>query len=219
MHTKREKMAFQILQRPPDPGEAAGSRADLGEGLLRGAAGSASKPAPRDRPRAWRVRFPRDALRPGSRAPRPGSPAPHEPAAPPTSNPFQFSRSPLNSHKTRKNGFPNPSTAAGPGRRGGIAGRSGRGAAPGRRWFRVEARSPGSSSGLAGPFPSGRPSSGVSRAPARILRAPHEPAAPPTSNPFQFSRRPLNAHKTRKNGFPNPSTAAGPGRGGGIAGR
>ena len=122
--TKREKMTFQILQRPPDPGEAAGSRAGLGAGLLRVADGSASKPACRDRPR-----------------------------------------------------------------------------------------------GLAGLFPSGRPSSGVSRAPARILRAPHEPAAPPASNPFQFSRSPLNAHKTGKNGFPNRSTAAGPGRRGGIAGR
>ena len=102
-------------------------RRDRGPVSARGCSGSPMVPR-RSPPAgivlgAWRVRFPRDALRPGSRAPRPGSRAPHEPAAPPTSNPFQFSRSPLNSHKTRKNGFPNPSTATGPGRRGGIAAR------------------------------------------------------------------------------------------------
>ena len=50
---------------------------------------------------------------------------------------------------------------------------------PDRRTLRVRARPPAPFPVLAAPIRSGRPSSSVARAFARILRAPPEPAGPP----------------------------------------
>jgi len=96
-------------------------------------------------------------------------------------NRLPFSRSPLNSHKSRQNRLPNVS--AGP-------------------WTRATRRDRGAmtATGSGAPFGffRGRPLSG------RFARREAE-GAPRGANRLPFSRRPLNSRESRKNKFPNVS--------------
>jgi hypothetical protein len=87
---------------------------------------------------------------------------------------LSFARKPLDSHKTRKYKFQKTSTSSTAGRGGGAM--TARGSC-GSRLDCVETRPRGPSPRLATPLGSPRPSSRVSRGPARGSRAPPEPAA------------------------------------------